>query len=61
MMSYGVLLDELEESGLKKVLLVTCYCTLNGNCMLDEKSKNCKDCEHCICVLDHVPQRGVAV
>jgi len=53
--------DELEENGLRKVLLVTCYCTLKGNCTLDEKTKNCKDCEFSICVLDYVPQRGVAV
>ena len=61
MRRYGVSPDDLEETGLKKVLVVTCYCTLRGNCTLVEKEKNCKDCEFCVCVLDHVPQRGVAV
>ncbi|HOX34966.1 MAG TPA: hypothetical protein PLO06_04660 [Methanoregulaceae archaeon] len=61
MRRHGVFPDDLEESGLKKVLFVTCYCTLKGNCTLDEKGRNCKDCEFSICVLDPVPQRGVAV
>jgi len=57
----GVFPDELEASGLKKVMLVTCYCTLKGNCMLDERARNCKDCEFSICVLEDIPRRGVAV
>lgn len=48
-------------TGLREILFVTCYGTLNGNCMLDEQTRNCKDCEFSICILDHVQQWGVAV
>jgi len=61
MRNYGVLEEELEEIGLRKVLFVTWYCTLYGDCTVDEKARNCRDCEYSICVFDQVPQQIVAV